>query len=412
MATLAALWERLPDSNQASRYYYALYSRAGANSEQAEQGIVGLTRLLLSDRDEGIQFGSGGLSFYRDVGSMDPGPGYLNGILSLVLNSQSIQWRFQEKDAAANRYFIGPRAVELAALLERRWPKSESLPALRAQLVRAFADYGDDDSAIRAGRAFLTAFPQSDERVEIALLVGNSLARRTREREEFALYDQLLRELARRSDGVPLGVHGGSEQPGQPAPYMEEERREPPAGPRSADYERVLSRYLSRLSSANRTMDAVRVYRQGDRRNPGDAGLYARFSAFLEQNGLAQDVEAIYRQAIRQFSDRSLVSQAGSLVFAVRTECRVRPSDKRSGSRFRRYRTGGVFRGRGRSRGAGSGLVPAAQLVCSRTFSAGFGFCAEFDASVYTRRDERSGRLSELAAPVLVLRRRTAGPVF
>ena len=103
--------------------------------------------------------------------------------------------------------------------------------------------------------------------------------------EEFALYDQLLRELAAKASGVPVGAT--------------------PASARSAAYTQVLDKYLSRLAELNRPLDALRVYRTEIDRNPNDPGLYERLAAFLEQNGTAREVEEVYTKAIGKFADRS-----------------------------------------------------------------------------------------------------------
>ena len=87
LETLAQLFERLPDVNEAARLYYALYSVAARRAAaHAERALYGLANLLLTAPDQPIQFGSGDLSFYKDIATVDPSPGFLNGILSLVLN--------------------------------------------------------------------------------------------------------------------------------------------------------------------------------------------------------------------------------------------------------------------------------------------------------------------------------------
>jgi len=47
--------------------------------------LGGLANLLLNAPETPIRFGAGELSMYRDIATMDQGPGYLNGILSLPL---------------------------------------------------------------------------------------------------------------------------------------------------------------------------------------------------------------------------------------------------------------------------------------------------------------------------------------
>ena len=65
---------------EAARYYFALYNSRGMEDAQ-EQAIAGLTNLLLTAPETPMRFGSGELSMYRDIATMDQGPGFLNGIL-------------------------------------------------------------------------------------------------------------------------------------------------------------------------------------------------------------------------------------------------------------------------------------------------------------------------------------------
>jgi tetratricopeptide (TPR) repeat protein len=73
------------------------------------------------------------------------------------------------------------------------------------------------------------------------------------------------------------------------------------AGSGSGEYVQVLDKYLSRLASLKRPLDALRVYRTEIDRNPNDPGLYERLADFLEQNGMAREVEEVYTQAIAKF---------------------------------------------------------------------------------------------------------------
>ncbi len=280
LETIADLFQRVNDANEAARAWYALYSTPPANGVHVERALAGLAGLLLNSSDQPISFGSGDLSFYRDVATVDPSPGFLNGILSLILNGTAPRWEYERENQKSASYFHRAAAARLIALLEQRFPNSPHRAALRADLISAYAVYGDDTTVIRAGRAWLAEFPSGAERLRVALLVAGALARNHRENEEFALYDQLLRELARKASGMP-------------------------AAAKSAEYAQVLDQYLARLAALERPMDALRVYRTEIDRNPNDPGLYERLAAFLDQNHLSKDLEDLYAKAIARFQDRS-----------------------------------------------------------------------------------------------------------
>src|ERR1035441_9082094 len=207
LQTLAQLFEWLPDVNEAARLYYALYSVPPAGGAQAERALYGLANLLLTAPEQPIQFGSGDLSFYKDIATLDASPGFLNGMLSLLLNWTGPRSQYQMQNEKSGVYFHRAAAAQLVALLEQRFPKSLYRAPLRAALISAYGAYGDDTNVIRAGREYLTAFPAGAGRVNVAMQVSDALARGGRNNEEFALYDQLLRELATKASGVPVGTN-------------------------------------------------------------------------------------------------------------------------------------------------------------------------------------------------------------
>ena len=129
--------------------------------------------------------------------------------------------------------------LELVFFEDGPWPEELREAGLRVDVIRA-------------GREYLTAFPTGGARVAVAMQVSNALARSDRIAEEFALYDQLLRELAVKASGVPVGGNAGQV--------------------RSAEYVQVMDKYLSRLAGMHRPLDALRVYRTEVDRNPNDAG--------------------------------------------------------------------------------------------------------------------------------------------
>ena len=251
LQTAAQLFEWLPDVNEAARLYYALYSAPPAGGAHTERALYGLANLLLTAPDQPIQFGSGDLSFYKDIATVDPSPGFLNGILSLLLNWTGARSQYESQNEKAGAYFHRAAASQLVALLDQRFPQSAYRAPLHAALVSAYAAYGDDASVIRAGREYLTAFPDVAARVAVAMQVSDALARGNRSVEEFALYDSLLHELAAKASGMPIGsAEAVSEPVNRPAfPGMVVLNGRPPApaaaGARSGEYVKVLDKSLS-----------------------------------------------------------------------------------------------------------------------------------------------------------------------
>ena len=337
--TLGRLFESFSDVNEAARCYYAMYSVPGATDSSAEQALGALANLLLNSADQPIAFGSGDLSMYRDIAKVDESPGFLNGLFSMLFNSTSTTREYRQEDEKSAPYFRRSTGARLVNLLAQRFPKSSQLAGLRAAVVQTCATYADDACVLRDARAYLSAFPNGAERVQVALLLADALARGNRTAEEFALYDRLLKELARRAQGVPIGgelteqsqpparrtgmlpmvrmVRPGSFGPSGsivirldamasvPIAGENAEQSQPGSKARSPEYDRILQRYLSRLEEMKRFTDVLRVYRGEIDRNPNDPGLYREFAAYLDANRLDVPLIETYRRAMAKFPERN-----------------------------------------------------------------------------------------------------------
>ncbi len=198
--TFAMLLDRGALYEDAARYYFALSSAQGAlpatQQTPQEAGLAGIVHILLEAPERPIDLGSGNLSIYRDLATVDRGPGYLNGILSLWLNSQDPAQEFHAEEKKATPYFHRAKAAELLAVLDQRFPNSADRPLLHAELIRAYVGYGEDAAVLQAGQSFLADFPHASERLEVALAMADADARAGNTNAEFALYDMLLTELA------------------------------------------------------------------------------------------------------------------------------------------------------------------------------------------------------------------------
>jgi tetratricopeptide (TPR) repeat protein len=303
LLTLSQLFEGVSNYDEAARGYYALYSVPGAGATAQEKALAGITHLLLSVPEQPIRFGAADLALYSDIAQLDPGPGFLNGILSLLLNSSAPKNQFATEDAASVAYFHRAKGAELVGLFDSKFPASAERPKMHARLIDAYATYGDNDGVIRAGREFLAAFPKATDRTQVAITMADAYARQSQPVQEFALYDDLLKELAAAADGVPIG-----EQPKPESPSVSGQAAQAQPA-RSPEYARILDRYISRLVSLKRLRDALALYRREIDRNPNDPGLYERLAAFLEENKLGDDIEQVYRRAMAQFSSDSSWSQ-------------------------------------------------------------------------------------------------------
>jgi len=340
----ARLLEDIHAYAESARYYFALYNSKDLPSAP-ETAIAGLTSILLTAPETPIRLGSGELSMYRDIATLDPGPGYLNGILSLILNTAQPAAQYSEEEQRAIPYFHRSRAAELLTLLDTKFPNSERRPELHAQLLQFYANSGETDAVINGGRDFLASFPNASQRTSVALLMADAYARKDDTNNEFAIYDAILKELAAHAQNVPLGSantgYDSMRNYNSPQSYADEnpggaeseetenyQQGETPEGParhrasqafqlsaanspvqnsnvRSPEYARILERYLARLVQLKQIPTALAVLRREIDRNPDDPGLYERLAMFLDQNRLGAQQEEVYRLALSRFSDKS-----------------------------------------------------------------------------------------------------------
>jgi len=340
----ARLLEDIHAYPEAARYYFALYNSTEAPGTQ-ERAIASLTNILLTAPETPIRLGSGDLSMYRDIATMDQGPGYWNGILSLIFNTTQPASEYSTEEQRAAPYFRRSQAAELLALLDAKYPESSRRPELHASLLDFYSAMSESDAVIQGGREFLANFPNAPQRTTVALLMADGYSRKGDPANEFAIYDAVLKELATQAQNVPLGSTaeermpqyryaatrnmGEDEQEGgaELESSAPEENTEPPnagqagrgffsqvlsttspavqTGARSSEYARVLERYLARLVQMKQIPQALGVLRLEIDRNPDDPGIYERLAVFLEQNQLGAEQEEVYRRAIARFSDRS-----------------------------------------------------------------------------------------------------------
>lgn len=342
------LLEDIHSYPEAARFYFALYSSKGPTDSQ-ERALTRLTDMLLTSPESPIRLGSGDLSMYEDIATMDPGPGYLNGILSLILNTTSPGSAYPAEELRAFSYFHRSRAAELLALLDKSFPNAAGRPDLHVKLLEFYANNGQSETVLKGGKEFLASFPKSGDRTRVALLMADADARLQKPQDEFAIYDAILQELAAHADNIPLGksVAGNEsfgdpqanqrfQQPANPETDGEDggERSETPptpsqptasafqvgrntetpgTGPRSPEYSRILERYLARLVQLKEVPQALGVLRREIDHNPDDPGLYERLATFLQQNNLSLEEEEVYRRAFARFADPSWYSRLARL---------------------------------------------------------------------------------------------------
>jgi tetratricopeptide (TPR) repeat protein len=337
--TLATLTAETHSYAESARYNFALASTNGntpTHEPAAQAGLAGLVRILLEAPEQHLALGAQNLSLYRDIATLDQGPGYWNGILSLWLNGTSPDAEYNSENAAAQSYFHRAKAAELLEDLDKRFPSAAERPALHAELIRALATYGEPGAVVAAGKQFLTDFPTAPQRLDVTDLMADAYARQNDTASEFALYETQLTQLADQSHGLPLTAAGvdtptdtftlfilhppglddpASLNPAAPNPPADELTPKPARTslPAATAYTRVLDRYLGRLTATGQLPRALAVLRAQLDRNPNDPLLYERLATFLQQNNLSAQQEEVYSLALARFQEPTYYNKLARL---------------------------------------------------------------------------------------------------
>ena len=82
--------------DQASRYLYTLYLVGGlqSGSKAREDALYRLFKVMIDASGTPTRVATGDLSFYKDVAEVDQHPGFMNGVLSLILSGSDIAQEF------------------------------------------------------------------------------------------------------------------------------------------------------------------------------------------------------------------------------------------------------------------------------------------------------------------------------
>ena len=119
----ARLLEDIHAYPESARYYFALYNSKGMNDAQ-ERALAALTDILLTAPESPDPVGQRELSMYRDIATMDQGPGYPNGdSFSDPEHNRTRQRVSRRKSSAPSRISIargsgiaGPAGREISEL--------------------------------------------------------------------------------------------------------------------------------------------------------------------------------------------------------------------------------------------------------------------------------------------------------
>src|SRR6185295_15885253 len=350
LETVAELFASIGRYDQASRYLYTLYLVGGLQpgTGPREEALYRLFKVMLDAAGTPTRVGAGDLSFYRDVAEVDQHPGFLNGVLSLILSGTNPSQEFATEQKAAAGYFNRAFAYRVFNSFKQEYADSKHLPEMYLGIVNVFASLAEHKLAIEAGREFQKRYSDSPRYVDVSLRIADSyVALKDRAGERAVLADLLDRISQNQPRGIPLvpvspkhwsyGVTPGLENLVEKIRYNieaysdtydptedkaasddENEDREtesevtdvdsPAAAAearRGQTYSSVLERYVASLAADEKKTETVALFWREIKKHPKEEGLYERFMRWLGQAQLINEQLKAYDSAIKQFDSNT-----------------------------------------------------------------------------------------------------------
>jgi predicted Zn-dependent protease len=344
--TVAAMYASIGNFDQASRYLYTLYlmGKLQASSSSRENALYRLFKVMIDAAGTPTRVGTGDLSFYEDVAEVDQHPGFMNGVLSLILSGTDPKTEFATEEKAAAGFFNRAFAYRIFTSFKQEFAQSKYLGEMYLGVVNVFAGLGEHKLAIAAGREFQTLFPDSSSYVDVTLRMADSYVALQDRSNERALILPLLDRLAKtRPKGTPLvassskrwaytispgfdamfdkikydleaysdtyeptddksvseeGEEGGDEEEGDGSASVTTDKQ-------AVTYSSVLERYVSSLATDDKQQETVGFFWGEIRKHPKEEGLYERFLRWLGQAQIINEQLKAYNSAIRQFDSNT-----------------------------------------------------------------------------------------------------------
>lgn len=314
-----------------ARYDYSLYTllqtHKSTSGVTADDALYGLFEVLLSADQRGIQIGAGNIDYYKDIAVSDSNPGILNGILSLLFNSESPQAEWLDLQPRVIGYYNRAQALRLISITQKNYPNSPHLPAMYRDGLKIYEKYGMDKLIVQAGEQFFKTYPQSTEVLDVGIAVTDAYSRMEDHENEWKTYEFLLpiaaamgkghqqNPTAVKNDDTDANSSGEEEYNNDEDSGNDEEtagtydsgNQQQEAAPASTatTYESLLSRYISSLTQQKNDAAVLNLYKAQLAAHPDEQWLYENFAAYLAANRLLEDEASLYRHAIEQFKEKN-----------------------------------------------------------------------------------------------------------
>lgn len=344
LETLAGLYLQIGQYDQASRYLYTLHMQGGLENSSAkrEETLYRIFKVLVDAGDQAVRLNSGDLTFYKDVATIDQEPGFLNGVLSLILSGESVSGEFASKETQAASYFNRAFAYRIFNSYKQEFAKSEKLPFMYEDLLTIFSSFGEHKLVVELGKQYQTQFPQARNYDQVTIKIADAQVALNNRDGERATLIQLLDKVAKRAGqrrllkpakvrsyirlspeiqqlvqnlNTTVESYSDEYQPGAGANDVEETgdssiddfpvAAEPDDGSGRPTYSSLLERIVASYTTSDKKMDTLRFFSAELKKHPDEEGLYERMLKWLSTTDIIGEQLKVYNAATKQFQDTS-----------------------------------------------------------------------------------------------------------
>lgn len=311
----------------ASRYLYTLFLQPDVQQkgEMRAKVLYQLFEVFVDSDSEKVTLSKGDLRFYEDIAKADSRPGISTGILSLIFSDTNIQKKFEEKQANAVRLFNLSAAYQLFQEYKTEQPTSPQLAQMYLDLIRLNVFQNELIIAQQLLNEFEQRFENSEDFTNVALKLGDAYIAIGDFEKEREIYQKILDYIGRNRKGQKylIPISNDIEEPTSTTPTTIKYSADSNSGvnmssdiykkyndfldqnQKNITYQQILTRFVSSLSTDNKTKEILSLFANEIKKYPDEPGLYEQLLQWLGQTNLVDEQLKIYKTALKKFPNQT-----------------------------------------------------------------------------------------------------------
>lgn len=367
LATVAQLFIKLQEPDQASRYFYTLHLQGGLpkGSKDREQVLYQLFNSLLIADEKPMVLSASDIRYYKDIAKSDQHPGLLGGMLSLILANTGPDDEYNQSEKSANRYYNRTAAFRILTAYQQEYPQSPVLPQMYADLMQVYAQMDQPKLVDKLVAEYQQRFNGANDYAEVGLEMADIYLSMKETAKAQQLYQHLLDYIGKhraldkplvpsvhlqpweensrianrnlvylpRLSDAPVAEDDENSDDSSASENSDENATDEPKAENNDEnsnvgngensrlpfdndleiiekptliktsYLNVLDRYIKSLSAKNANEKIVTLFWQEIKKYPKEEGLYERFLQWLSKTNLLNTQLQAYQMAINNVAN-------------------------------------------------------------------------------------------------------------